>query len=170
MTILSSDETKEIDEKAQELLITVFGETANLKLPINLNAVMEHCNLTLREGNFADQDIAAALDRASKTIFVSQGDGLARKTFSVAHELGHYKLHHDVTTDVFYRHQAAHLLGPEDSKRETAANWFAASLLMPEEFVTELWEAIKDIDKMSQVFAVSPSAMRYRLNHLNLIK
>lgn len=170
MPILAPEEIKAIDSNAMELLESVFGDIDNLKLPVNLNSVLDSCGLSLKEGDFEDDNIAAALDRDSKTIFVSSNDGIKKKSFSIAHELGHYKMHQDVKTDVFFRNQATHLLDPEENHRETEANWFAASLLMPEKLVKELWDALKDVDKMSNIFAVSHTAMRFRLKHFKLLK
>lgn len=170
MATLNETQTKEIDKEATQLLESVFGGIDNLKLPVNLNAVLDYCSLVLKEGDFSDKDIAAALDRSSKTIFVSAADKIERKSFSIAHEIGHFKLHKDIETDLFYRSQAAHLLGPEENQIETAANWFAASLLMPEKLVKEFWTIVKDVEKMSKIFGVSQSAMRYRLKYLKLTK
>lgn len=170
MATLNDTETKAIDKEATRLLESVFGDIDNLRLPINLNAVLDYCNLVLKEGDFSDKDIAAALDRANKTIFVSASDKIERKSFSIAHEIGHYKLHKDIETDLFYRSQAIRLLSPEENQIETAANWFAASLLMPEKLIKEFWEIVKDVEKLSKIFGVSQSAMRYRLKYLKLTK
>lgn len=170
MATLNDTETRAIDKEATRLLESVFGDIDNLRLPINLNAVLDYCNLILKEGDFSDKDIAAALDRANKTIFVSASDKIERKSFSIAHEIGHYKLHKDIETDLFYRSQATHLLSPEENQIETAANWFAASLLMPEKLIKEFWEIVKDVEKLSKIFGVSQSAMRYRLKYLKLTK
>ena len=168
MAILG-DGIKDIDTKANALLTSVFGSIESLRFPINLGEVLEYCGLTLKEGDFKDEDLAGALARASKTIYVAEDDTPWRKNFTIAHELGHFKLHEDVATDLFYRHQVKQLMSTDADERETQANWFAASLLMPEKPLKELWKTFKDVDTLSRIFGVSRSAMRYRLKNLPLI-
>lgn len=166
--MVTTDEIQNIEKKALELLESVFGDVKNIKLPVNLNEVLDHLGLTLREGTFESDELAGALDRANATIFVASSDPYERKNFTTAHEIGHFKLHEDIQTDIFYRHQVRQLSSPEDDGREAEANLFAGSLLMPGVFVRDLWGVTKDVEKLAQIFGVSPAAMRYRLKYLNL--
>jgi len=164
------DKTKEIDERAMALLKSVFGDIDTLKFPINLDDILEHCNLTLKEGSFENDDLAGALDRDKRTIYIAESDPSWRKNFTIAHELGHFKLHEDVKTDVFFRYQVKQLMSPVADEHESQANWFAASLLMPEKPLKKLRKTFKDVSTLSQIFGVSKSAMRYRLKNLSLTK
>ena len=56
----------------------------------------------------------------------------------------------------------------EPRLREIQANWFAASLLMPEEFVKSEWENNSNVPHLAKVFNVSREAMGYRLDALDL--
>lgn len=167
VNMATTDMIQNTDKRAIELLEAVFGDVKNIKLPVNLNEVLDYLGLTLREGTFEKDELAGALDRANKTIFVASSDSYERKNFTTAHEIGHFRLHEDVQTDIFYRYQVKQL-NPEDNGRESEANLFAGSLLMPEIFVRDLWTVTKDIEKLAQIFGVSPGAVRYRLKHLNL--
>jgi len=167
MAILGG-ETKDIDSKANALLRSVFGDIDKIKLPVDLHEILEYCGLSLKEGDFEDANLAGALDRKSRTIYVAADDPPWRQSFTIAHELGHLKLHDDVLTDRFYRQQVRQLIDSDVDERETQANQFAASLLMPERSVKELWKTFKDVDTLSRIFGVSKRAMRYRLKNLKL--
>lgn len=167
---MTADDVQKIDQQVTELLNTVFGSVETIKLPLDLNKVLSYYGLTLREGTFEGDELAGALDRESKTIFVESSDDFARKNFTIAHELGHFRLHQDLQTDIFYRYQVRKLWGLEEDKRELEANRFAGDLLMPEKFIRDLWAVTQDTEKLAQIFGVSPEAMRYRLQHLQLMR
>jgi Zn-dependent peptidase ImmA (M78 family) len=169
MIFLPAKETDRIENEAEQLLESVFGDMRSVELPVDLNVVLNHLGLSLKEGSFEDSTITAALDRADKTIFVSSEDDTHGKYFSIAHEIAHFHLHDHIETDVLYRNQVNSLVDEGDID-EIAASRFAASLLMPEQLITELWDVLDEVDKMSKIFAVSPAMMRYRLKQLDLIK
>ena len=101
-----------------------------------------------------------------------------RFNFTVAHELGHYFLH--------YKRNMKEKIPPDTietfqrkvytDRKEFEANLFAAELLMPTEIIKKHWfELEKDypdewerIDKLADIFNVSPLAMRYRVENLGL--
>ena len=99
-------------------------------------------------------------------------DPINRKRFTLAHELGHY----------VYRMERGHFDDQEidhvdhrnqDSRKgndaeEISANRFAASLLMPKDKVLHLCESNVDVYALSKFFEVSTSAMKYRLNTLEI--
>lgn len=111
-----------------------------------------------------------------------------RQRFSLAHELGHALLHIKPGTDatsaavvsrpleVLYRDGLA---SQGTNRIEIDANQFAATLLMPEQFVKEhflaQWRSGSRpgldlvIDDLADEFEVSSQAMRFRLVNLSLI-
>src|SRR6476620_8967750 len=95
---------KKIDEKALALLEYVFGDIDSIKLPIDLNRVAKRYGLIIRQGEFHDPDIEGAFNRRSMTVFLSEKDTFEEKNFTLAHELGHYKLHEELEEDVFTMH------------------------------------------------------------------
>lgn len=122
-------------------------------------------------------------------------DNIGRKNFTIAHELGHYFLNHQLKTNTFYCFENQIL---EDSFHqdniENEANYFATCLLMPEGKVEAafkallrnarkyqssdflvitnstygIWCGIKN--KLTKRYGVSEQALRYRLRSLCLIK
>lgn len=98
----------------------------------------------------------------------------ARRRFTIAHELGHWRLHsgaghveHSVycrktAIDAEEREPAARAPLPEP---EEEANAFAAALLMPAEMVREQYvRCEKDFDRLCRRFGTSGAAMGRRLH------
>ncbi len=115
-------------------------------------------------------------------IIVNSRHALVRQRFSIAHEIGHYLLHpHE---EAFVNHlridhrDAKSSLGID--AKEMEANSFAASLLMPEEWV---YKWVKDalskapigasdedlIAKLARAFDVSQNAAHIRLVNLGIL-
>jgi Zn-dependent peptidase ImmA (M78 family) len=162
---------KTIDEQTLSLLESVFGDVSTIKLPIDLNRVAQYYGLTIRQGNFKNDKIEGAFDRTKRTVYLSRGDTFQEKNFTLAHEIGHYRLHDEINQDVFTMYQLSTLLARQGTdKIEDQANLFAASLLMPAKHVKTLWLAAnKDVDTLSKIFGVPVPVAIYRLRTLNLI-
>ncbi|MCH4183509.1 MAG: ImmA/IrrE family metallo-endopeptidase [Prevotella sp.] len=89
-----------------------------------------------------------------------------RQRFTLAHELGHFVLHKNKNTEfsdtTFFRKNE------DPDSLEYNANEFAAQILMPEERVNYYIQQrdIKSIKLLADIFDVSSSAMRYRVEGL----
>jgi len=89
-----------------------------------------------------------------------------RQRFSLAHELGHWILERSpVTHDL--RPIAAR--GRAYSEVERVCDYFAASLLMPREWVRAHTEDGQTNEELAKLFDVSPPAMTARLRELGYI-
>ena len=146
-------------------------------LPIDPVHLANRLGVTVNNAKFADDSLAALIAKRGHTtrIFVEQSDPPYRKRFSIAHELGHHCLHlHedgeivDKRADMFREREPAGGPISEDRMREIQANWFAAELLMPTEFVRGEWNRNPSLSHMARVFNVSEEAMGYRLDTLDL--
>jgi hypothetical protein len=97
------------------------------------------------------------------SIIVRKGDSLARKRFTVAHEIAHFILHREkasdgITDDAMYRSGLS-------TKEETEANRLAADILMPYTLVQVLVkEGFKTLPELAEKLGVSKTAMSIRLN------
>jgi len=87
----------------------------------------------------------------------------ATKRFTLFHEAFHI-LAHCKTTPVFRKRGAI-----AGSFYELLADYFAACILMPREWVAEKWAEVEDLDRMAEIFDVPKSAMCIRLKRLGLI-
>lgn len=156
-----------IEAKASGVLENVFGNLNDISLPINLTEVLEKYNLTLKTGDFENDNISGVFSRKDQEIYVAKDESPNRMAFTVAHELGHFFLHTDKQTDVFLREQIINIT-EENRENEKEANWFAAILLMPKTLIKKYYSITEDVDVLSTLFGVSPTAVYYRLKNLGL--
>lgn len=104
-----------------------------------------------------------------------------RRRFTIAHEIGHMLLHADQPL-IVDGHGFA-IIGErregDDSPREIEANAFAASLLMPPDWISEAIktkqfdladESDTGVKGLAQRFGVSQQAMMYRLINLGYLR
>ena len=112
-------------------------------------------------------------------IGVNSSHAHTRQRFTIAHEIGHLRLH----KGELYVDEARINLRDGDSSlaikpEEVEANAFAAELLMPENFVRDEISVLAKrlrgspedlIEKLAKIFDVSSKAMEYRLNNLGLL-
>lgn len=82
-----------------------------------------------------------------------------RRRFTLAHELGHYRLHR-------HRQRLFMCSRLDRSRMEWEANRFAVELLLPENGVKALLKAGYDTRRISEVYGVSLSAVRRRLKEI----
>lgn len=100
-----------------------------------------------------------------------------RQRFTIAHELGHYKLHSKTMTGVHidrafkvHRRDQVSTLAIDDNEIE--ANRFAAELLMPKSMIMHDIEQMFDIEDahelrvLAKKYEVSPLAMANRVSNL----
>jgi len=90
-------------------------------------------------------------------------DTSASKRFTLFHEVFHI-LAHCQTTPVFRKRGTI-----QGSFNELLADYFAACILMPREWVKEKWAEVKNLDRMAEIFDVPKPAMCIRLRQLGLV-
>jgi predicted transcriptional regulator len=94
-------------------------------------------------------------------IFLPEHTSPARDRFTVAHEIGHFVLHHDTSGEsVRYNRSGT-------DRAEVEANWFAAAFLMPKERFTASC-ASKPLHMVAWEFRVSLAAAEVRARSLGL--
>lgn len=168
MKVLTLDDIKRIESVASDILSDVNENVHSIAAPVEIEPILKKYGIKLKEGEFDNVDYLGAYDRKAKTIYISKSDPVNRQAFTIAHELGHYFLHENKKNEIYYRTQAINI-SDEELKEEQEANWFAASLLMPEFLIKRYWGITKDTSALGNVFGVSPSAVYFRLKNLSLI-
>ncbi|MEX2983962.1 ImmA/IrrE family metallo-endopeptidase [Streptomyces sp. C36] len=127
-----------------------------------------------------DDDVSGMLLRkdGSCVIGVNQAHSFERQRFTVAHELGHLRLHEgrplilDTDVRVNYRNAVSSMA---TDREEVDANRFAAALLAPEEMVRRAVQRVsfRTTDDLVRVlakqFQLSEMAMTYRLMNLGIV-
>lgn len=154
--------------------------------------------IKFREVDSEDVDFVGALTQGSNCqIYIMINGNIGnegRKNFTIAHELGHYFLSHQLTQTSFYCSEEEIVEeGLKKNPIEREANYFASCLLMPEEkvknaflgmlknsrkarikdfllvkndFTFGIWTPIRD--ELTKRYGVSEMALRFRLKQLKL--
>lgn len=98
-----------------------------------------------------------------------------QQRFTLAHEIGHWiHKYQDLDMSKFKAHPVGlteyrnELSAKGTDREEIWANQFAAALLMPAGSVAKAYIAGKTISEMADIYNVSPSAMRNRLENLGV--
>ena len=119
------------------------------------------------DGNEQLSQVSGFFDPESKTIYVNSTDPPQRQMFTVAHELGHFKLGHESNE---YGVLLRFAVTIDKEPKEQEANCFAANLLVPKkmlEIIMKDYDLSKnDIPALSKFFGVSDDVIKYRLKWL----
>lgn len=109
------------------------------------------------------KEISGAIrwENGTAKIYINEEYSLVRRTFTLAHELGHFLLHPSENKwriDYF-----DHARTDQEAGQESEANYFAASLLMPKGEFVRIQKLTKDNTSMlAEYFGVSESAVEVR--------
>jgi Zn-dependent peptidase ImmA (M78 family) len=163
--------------KAKQTAEEVLKENYVTTPPVPVVEIAKNYGYQVIEGELPS-NIAGLVDLERHIIYVNQFDSPTRKAFTIAHELGHIKLHADLLQKnpdmtILYRRP----LGKKDDKtEEQEANCFAASLLVPDEMLQNIlkeYSSLKLTDEnnrnsLATIFGVSNEVIGYRLHDLQL--
>lgn len=157
-------------------------------------------NITFKEVKSANNNFVGAFTKGVNNknyIFINAGiDNIGRKHFTIAHELGHYFLSHNLHNNLgFCTNNDITEEGHQQDPIEREANYFASCFLMPEEKIRPAFlillenrsrKKIKDFlvvkndytfgvwllirDELTKRYGVSEAALRYRLQQLKLAR
>jgi Zn-dependent peptidase ImmA (M78 family) len=170
-----------------DALLQTYGGRASVA--VDIDAIAEKLNLPVFQCELPD-DVSGMLvvnNGSEYGIYLNQNNIPARQRFTLAHEIGHYCLGHDlglqgVHVDRGYRVSALRNRRSSEGTdpREIEANEFAANLLMPAQrlasavasartYRQQNWLCDEDIYNLATQFEVSPIAMSYRLQRLGFV-
>lgn len=155
-------------------------------LPIDLNAVAKYLKIRILYEDLEDNISGLLVVKNGKhAIGVNKNHHPNRQRFTIAHEIGHFVLHHkdgrrrknDIHVDKKWAYFRAKDHGQQVDVEETQANKFAAELLMPQELVKKLIKKSAlnltddfDISKLASLLLVSEQALTIRLVGLEIIE
>lgn len=171
---------KKIEVEAKKLL----DHNGVTKPPVPVDRIAESLGAIISFEPFEGKDDLSGIlyrNGKNKIIGINSAHAQNRQRFSIAHEIGHLRLHSkelfvDKVVRVNFRDNKSSLA---TDREEIEANTFAAELLMPKNFInTEIDSLIKKrqtldkdelIEHLSRVFHVSPQAIEYRLINLGIL-
>lgn len=145
--------------------------------PRNIVEICNRLGITVQETTSFPNDISGVIFKENDKYFilVNALHSIGRRSFTIAHELGHYYLHRDMLDKdselVSYiksndKDCPALARGLEYNQREQEANIFAAEILMPEREFIEKCICANSIEEVAQYFGVSLQAASIRANNL----
>jgi|SRR6185503_6199726 len=151
----------DIAEKVQ----TIIDKLGIEQPPVPVEDAAKLLNIKIVEyDKFADNFSGTIVKGENVTVIgINLNHSGVRRRFTIAHELGHYLLGHDIR-DVLEEN----LDRPPNLERE--ANMFAGELLMPKKLlVTDVKAGSVKIPDLAKKYNVSEQAMTIRLLETNLI-
>lgn len=187
----------EIEQIANDVLTKYVKRGGVYKV---FNEIMLEEKIKFREIPSISNDFVGVLTKGNNNqvyIMINKTiDNLGRKNFTIAHELGHYFLSHQLHQNLgFCSVNDITEEGHQQNPIEREANYFASSLLMPEEKIKPAFlsilenrsrKKIKDFllvkndytfgvwllirDELTKRYGVSEAALRFRLQQLKLAK
>lgn len=166
---------KEKEKKIIDQLIKDYNsnQEINDQIPVNILEKIKEQNIELNElcYDLHDEVLGEIKKENGKYKINIQGyDFNYRRRFTMAHELGHYKLHKDLLDDeglddglsyeTMYRKNAK-----ISSNQETQANKYAIDMLVPKELIISIVKELNKIKEIPRIIDENGEA-----NNLNLIE
>lgn len=155
------------------------------EFPRNIIAICEKLNIQVKETDEFPNNISGLIykDKNGYCILVNSTQSAGRKSFTIAHELGHYLLHKskleqdteiissakgiDFNSQLYITRQDITADSSNEYRRlETEANNFAAEVLMPKDEFLKQCIQLNSIDDVANYFGVSISAATIRADRL----
>jgi Zn-dependent peptidase ImmA (M78 family) len=161
-----------------EALLVELGQT---QPPVAVEAIAKHLGAQIVLEDLGEDVSGVLLRNDQRTLIgVNRSHHRRRQRFTIAHELGHLRLHPgrpylvDSTVRLNWRDDLSSLAS---DREEIAANAFAAALLMPEFMVraavkdlapARITDEVQILDLLARRFDVSTEAISYRLINLGI--
>lgn len=160
------------DKKIEEFVNLIYKNLNLKKVPVNLDEVAEKLHIMIKKS--PSEDFSGFLIRkdGKALMGINSSESYCRQRFSIAHELGHFFLHTAQEAFVDYRDNKK---GSElkRTKKEREANRFAASFLMPRDFLLRDIKKLSnkgieksDVKELARQYEVSVESMSYRIVNL----
>lgn len=160
-----------IKRLAAELLAE--AEVAGPPVPVDRVAKVAGFRL-IKERLESDFSGFYVLRAGTPTIGVNIFHPSVRQRFTVAHELGHAKLHANDHYDREFRRDPSSSTATDPEEMD--ANAFAAELLMPAAWIEDRWANAVDlldndwVVRTAREFGVSTQSLLYRIENLGLLR
>ena len=144
----------------------VLDQYWDRQLPVDLKFIAHKSGATVLEKTALPYSGCFKYENGKPLIYVNSSQSKMRQRFTLAHELGHYHLGHQDALRDLPENFSTNVFDP----RESAANQFAAALLMPKLAIHYLLSErkVKDISELARLLETSEVAMRFRLKKLGI--
>ncbi|HEX5797396.1 MAG TPA: ImmA/IrrE family metallo-endopeptidase [Candidatus Saccharimonadales bacterium] len=169
MAILSINDQRRIDSILEDIKIkTGFSYPENNLLDL---AKLEDIKVYETDLSVLGPNISGVIEyddddkKINPKIFINKNISSNRKVFTLAHELAHHFLHKGRKLRI---DTLDYSKNDQDTKEETEANYFAASLLVPANLLQKKINEGYSIEKLSEYFSVSVPVIKNRIKWLGM--
>lgn len=139
--------------------------------PVNIKIIVQGIGLKYVELDDPEYIDGVVMKIKETLVFIlNKAKPLNRQRFTIAHELGHYFLKHDIRD--FYDPESVRgeefqdeCIENKKSPKEIEADIFASELLVPYELLKQYKNDIKNIKLLSKTFLVSKDVMSIAVNN-----
>lgn len=164
MPMLTKSKQNSIDKH----IASVFLTTNKTYPDYPITDIIEQYGVKISLFDFGDENIMGAIkypenDEEVPIILVNKDKSPENRTFTLAHEFGHYLLHAHDESKFRLDFESLKSDGKEYKLEETEANYFAGSFLMPEKLLKVLLSQTADLNAIAKYFGVSRKALDVRL-------
>lgn len=151
-------------QRAKGEAIRLLQQYGLEKPPVNPMEIAKDLGVKISFVEFEQNlnNISGFYDFEEDTIFVNKDEYALRKTFTIAHELGHRILHAEWAKSSDYKVLMRGDVRTDDPK-EAEANAFAAHLLVPRFMLSKYWENLSPA-QLSELFVVSVPVIKNRIS------
>lgn len=133
--------------------------------PIDVRSIVQRAGIQIQEIDVSDNRWSGQFYRSRRLIAVNEAHHEHRKRFTLAHELGHFLLGHEVDEveeqiSAYGAYESGIIEQDEqlpDVERE--ANEFASELLIPMAMIKKDYQRLRDAKQLAARYQVSESAM-----------
>jgi len=141
--------------------------------PVPLQPILDQLEVKLLPHDFPKDKVSAVLMRIEGIVVigVNKNHHTNRQRFSIAHEIGHYKLGHHVEFLLDPNEVADGRFDTtqENTLQEQEANHFASELLLPSENIRNDFKQSRNAKELAERYEVSEQALWIRLMKLKLV-
>jgi Zn-dependent peptidase ImmA (M78 family) len=150
----------------------VLEENSITSPPVSPKEIAENYGIKVMFAELPDalDEVQGFFDFDRRQIFVNLKDPPNRQTYTIAHELGHFRLHSEYirTHPKEYKVLLRQPLAGEKNPIEQEANAFAAHLLIPRDMLQQ-YVSIASQSELARLFNVSEEVVRWRIINENLV-
>jgi Zn-dependent peptidase ImmA (M78 family) len=169
MAFLTKDDQRRIDG-----IIDSLGQKLGVSYPENsLLELAERAGIKIIETDLhaIRPGLSGAImyddpkEKTNPVIYIHNGIPAGRKTFTLAHELGHHFLHE---SDKLRLDDLDYSNDDKDTYEESQANYFAASLLVPKDLLNKKIKDGLKATELADYFQVSIPVIRNRIKWIKV--
>lgn len=165
----------------------IFDECRISAAPVDVKDIARQMGFDIYYGTFGNAKLSGVMwdtkepqlfdgKESKRCILVNSEDSEETQRFTIAHEIGHFIMHCDDSSNFYERrHSDPNDINPKLKKHEDNADFFAANLVLPSNLIVTYamnnkWRGRKEIiNQICTMFCVDVETVSRRFNELGLV-